>query len=225
MRIARLERAHDDLACVHPNANFYWLSACLAKSVAIIANLALHPERRVQRAPRMVFVGYGSAEECEDAVAGILHVAIVTTCRIDHYFQRRVDDCARFLRVEVPLEFGRALDVGEQRGDRLALAFQILRSRCFSHPNGCVVQPRRWGCDRRVRPKRVTAGIAELCIRAILRSAGGTFGRKLCATLVTEACAFSIVSTALGAAHCGSPKWLARRSRLNSFDGTLQGST
>src|SRR5215469_17699923 len=116
MRIARLERAHDDLACVHPNANFSWHSACLAKSVAIIANLALHPERRVQRTFRMVFVRYGSTEERENSVASILHVATKATRGIDHHFQSWVDDRAGFLRIEILLELGRTLDVGEQRG-------------------------------------------------------------------------------------------------------------
>src|SRR6516162_8752158 len=71
----------------------------------------------------MVLMRRGRTEQCEDSVAGILHAAIVTACRIDHYFQRRVDDRARLLGIEVLLELGRALDVGEQRGDRLALAF------------------------------------------------------------------------------------------------------
>jgi hypothetical protein len=44
--------------------------------------------------------------------------------RVDHQLERRVDDGARFLRVEVLHQLGRALDVGEQRRDRLALTIE-----------------------------------------------------------------------------------------------------
>ncbi len=71
----------------------------------------------------MVLVRDRRAEQREDAVAGGLHdVAVVAMDRVDHQLQRRIDDRARRLRVEVLHQFRRALDVGEQRGDRLALA-------------------------------------------------------------------------------------------------------
>ena len=41
---------------------------------------------------------------------------------IDHYFQGRVDDRAGFLGIEVLLQVGRTLDIGEQSRDGLALA-------------------------------------------------------------------------------------------------------
>jgi hypothetical protein len=103
VRIGRLERAHDHLAGVHPNANFYWHSSRLEKSVAATANLLLHAKRSMKRTLWMVFVRYGSPEQGEDAVTRILHVAIVTARHIDHYFQRRVDNRVGLLRVEVSL--------------------------------------------------------------------------------------------------------------------------
>jgi len=69
----------------------------------------------------MVFARYGSSEQYEDAVPGILHVAIIVLGSIDHYFQSWVDDRARLLRIEVLLEIGRAFDVGNS-------AVTILRS-------------------------------------------------------------------------------------------------
>jgi hypothetical protein len=96
----------------------------LEESVAVAANLLLHTERRMNRPLRMVFVCYGSTEQCEDAVAGILHVAIVVTSGVDHYFQRRVDERAGLLGIEVLLELGRTLDIGEQSRDGLALALE-----------------------------------------------------------------------------------------------------
>src|SRR5262249_45887704 len=114
VRIARLQRAHDHLAGVHPNANLYRHSPTSKKSVAVTANLTLHTERRMKRALLMVLMGDGRTEEREDAISGILYVAVVAPRGVDHYFQRRVDDRARLLGIEVLLELGRALDIGKQ---------------------------------------------------------------------------------------------------------------
>ena len=71
----------------------------------------------------MILVCDRSSEQREDAVAGGLHdVAVVATGRVDHELQRRVDNRARLLRIEVLHQLGRALDVGEHRRDHLALA-------------------------------------------------------------------------------------------------------
>ena len=78
----------------------------------------------------MVLVRDRRAEQREDAVAGALHdVAVVAAHRVDHQLERRVDNRARFFGIEILFELGRALDVREQRGDRLALAFEIFRVR------------------------------------------------------------------------------------------------
>ena len=72
----------------------------------------------------MVLVRDRRAEQREDPVTRGLHdVAVVAMDRVDHQLQRRIDDRARFLGVEVLHQFHRALDVGEQRRDGLALAF------------------------------------------------------------------------------------------------------
>jgi hypothetical protein len=44
--------------------------------------------------------------------------------RVDHQLQRRIDDRACFLGIEVAHQFGRALDVREQRRDSLALTVE-----------------------------------------------------------------------------------------------------
>ena len=68
---------------------------------------------------------YRRAEQREDAIARGLHdISVVAMHRGDHQLQCRIDDRARLLRIEVLLQFGRALDVREQRGDRLALAIR-----------------------------------------------------------------------------------------------------
>ena len=46
---------------------------------------------------------------------------------VDHHLQRRVDDGSGFLRVESLDQLHRAFDVGEEDGDRLWFAVEILR--------------------------------------------------------------------------------------------------
>ena len=91
----------------------------------------------------MVFVRDGRAEDREDAVAGALHdVAVVAADRVDHQAQCRIDDCAGLLGVEVLLQLGRALDVGEQRSDRLALAFEVFRGGRVGYSNRRIIRSR-----------------------------------------------------------------------------------
>ncbi len=73
-------------------------------------------------------MGDRRTKQSEDAVAGGLHdVAVVAPHLVDHQLQRRVDDRARLLGVEILLQPCRALDVGEQRGEGLALARRASR--------------------------------------------------------------------------------------------------
>ena len=77
----------------------------------------------------MVLVGNRGAEEREDPVAGGLHnVAVVAPNCVDHKLQRRVDQGAGFFGIEILLQLRRALDIGEQHGDQLALAFRYILS-------------------------------------------------------------------------------------------------
>jgi hypothetical protein len=78
----------------------------------------------------MVFMCDRRAEQRENAIAGRLHdVTVVAMRRVNHQLQRRIDDRAGLLRVEVAHKLGRALDVGEQRRHRLALALDCF-GRC-----------------------------------------------------------------------------------------------
>ena len=118
-----LDRPHHHFARVHPDPRFNGNLALRAQTVGIATQLLLHRQRRMKCALRMVLVGDGRAEQCEDAVAGRLrNVAAVAMHRRHHKMQHRVDDRARLLGIEIAHQLGRALDVGEQRGDGLALA-------------------------------------------------------------------------------------------------------
>ena len=98
-------------------------------TLPMIAQPLLHLEGSIERALRMVLVSDRRAEQREDAVAGRLHhVALVAAHRLDHDAERRVNDVARLLRVEVFHQLRRALEVGEQRRHRLAFAVENRRT-------------------------------------------------------------------------------------------------
>jgi hypothetical protein len=72
----------------------------------------------------MVFVGNRRTEQRENAVTGGLHdVSVVSMDRFNHQLQGRIYDCPRLFGIEAFHHLGRALDIGEERGYRLAFAF------------------------------------------------------------------------------------------------------
>ena len=74
----------------------------------------------------MILVRDRSAEQGEDPVAGALHdVPVVAASGVDHQLERGIDDRPRLFGIEILLELGRSLDVGEQCGNRLALSLDI----------------------------------------------------------------------------------------------------
>ena len=125
---AGLDRPHHHFARVHPDAGFNGNLALRAQTVGVATQLLLHRQRRMKCPLRMVLMRDRRAEQSEDAVAGRLrNVAAVAMHRLHHKLQHRVDDRARLLGIEIAHQLRRALDVGEQRGDRLALALRTFR--------------------------------------------------------------------------------------------------
>ncbi len=119
-------RSDDDFTSVHAHAHRDRRLALRAQLAGILAQLVLHPQGRIQSTLRMVLMRDRRSEQREDAITRGLHdVAVVAMRRFDHQLQRGIDDCARLFGIEVLLKLGRALDVGEERGDGFALAFDI----------------------------------------------------------------------------------------------------
>jgi len=93
-----------------------------AEFAGVTAQLLLQPERCVQAALRMILVSDRRPEQGEDAVAGRLNdITAVTMYGFDHQLERWVDNGARLFGVEILHQLHGALDIGEQRGDCLAL--------------------------------------------------------------------------------------------------------
>ena len=119
----------------------------------------------------MVFTGNRRAEQREDAVSHRLRdIAFIAMHGFHHEQQRRVDNCARFFRVEILDEIHRVLDIGEQRGD--GFPFSIigparLHRRLLGEDTFGEV---RW---------RVRAGITSAGLRdAVVAEWGSTFATE-----------------------------------------------
>src|SRR5215470_14830509 len=155
----------------------------------------------------MVLVRHRCPEQREDAIAGELHhVTVVAPHRLDHQLQRRIDNRARLLRVELFHQLGRALDIGEQRCDRLALAIDNLRCRNrVTQLKGSWLGARRgtWrGCANRGAAFATEAFVwLEWC------AAFWTRGDEWCPAACTEFAPFAIITATFRTAHI-APFWL-----------------
>ena len=119
------DRAHDDLSRVEADANQDFHALGAAKILGIAPDRLLHGERGVAGAHRMVLVGERGSEESHDAVAhDLIHRALKAMDRVHHSLEYRVEDSPRLFGIPVRQELHRALHVGEEDGDLLALTFE-----------------------------------------------------------------------------------------------------
>ncbi len=71
----------------------------------------------------MILVGDRRAEERHDPVAhDPVHGTLVAVDCLDHAFEHGVEELLRILGIAIGKHLHRALDIGEQHGDLLALA-------------------------------------------------------------------------------------------------------
>ena len=85
----------------------------------------LHAQGRVAGPHGVVLVGDGRPEQRHDPVAHhLVHGALVAVDGLHHALEDRVEELARLLGIAVGQELHRPLEVREEDGDLLALAFQ-----------------------------------------------------------------------------------------------------
>ena len=85
----------------------------------------LHPQGRVAGPHGVVLVGERRAEQRHDPIAhDLVDGALVAVHGLHHPFQHGIEQLARLLGVAIGEQFHRALEVGEEHGDLLALALQ-----------------------------------------------------------------------------------------------------
>src|SRR6266851_5099685 len=211
---ARVDHAENYFTGVDADADLDSRPALLFELLATTAKCVAHRERRVQRALWMVLMCDRRAEQSENAVAGGLHdVTVVAMRRVDHQLQRGVDNRAGLFRIEVAHQLGRALDVREQRRDRLALALDRLGSLPLRRdPNAAI-------CSRCERLATVHAHIlaelpaaisTELRARRVVRITVRTAIRQWAPALGAEFLAGDSLCTAFRAAHPTIPTHRAK---------------
>jgi len=85
MQIVLTNRTHHDFSRVDTNAQLQGDTAFEPGLVGMLTHLLLHPERRIQRTLRMVFVRDRRTEQGKDPVAQRLgYIAVIAMHRIHH---------------------------------------------------------------------------------------------------------------------------------------------
>ena len=119
------DRADDDLARVEADPDLHLHPVRAPRVVRVALQRLLHPQRGVARPHGVILVGERRAEERHDPVAHhLVDGALVAVDRLHHPLEHGVEELARLLRVAVGQQLHRALEVGEEHGDLLALAFE-----------------------------------------------------------------------------------------------------
>ena len=141
--------------------------------------------------------------------------------RVDHQPERRIDNRARLLRVEVLHQLGRALDVREQRRHRLALPLDCRRNvRLFWRDANIGSRRCGLGCTGsgrcRVTRERRAALLTELGCGLIIRGAFWTAAGQRAATFGAKPLACGALGSALGATHAPYPRCSDGRPLVSS---------
>src|SRR5215469_8411064 len=99
---ASLDGPHHNLSGVKSDPDLEWGAALGSQPARYAFYVLLNTERGQQRTLRMVLVRNRCTEKRENAVASRLHnVTVVAMDRVDHHFERRIDNLTRVLGVEV----------------------------------------------------------------------------------------------------------------------------
>ena len=123
--VAAPDRPGDHLARVDPDPDREVEALGAAQLGGVAGDVLEHPQRRVAGAPRMVLVGDRRAEDGHDPVAGeFVDGPLELLDRPGEDREEALHDVAPLLGVVLLREVHRALDVGEQHGDLLALGIE-----------------------------------------------------------------------------------------------------
>ena len=96
-----------------------------AHTVGVLLHRLLHPQGRVARAHGVVLMGQGRAEQRHDAVAHhLVDGALVPVHGLHHVIEHRIEERAGLLGIALDEQLHRALEIGEEHRDLLALALQ-----------------------------------------------------------------------------------------------------
>jgi hypothetical protein len=114
----------DNLTRVQSNADLQIYAEGMQRTFGMPLDLLLHTQGCVAGAHGMVLVGDRSAEQRHDAIAcRLVDGTLIVMNRLHHQRQDRLEKVASLFRVAVGEQFRRALGIGKQHGNLLALAF------------------------------------------------------------------------------------------------------
>jgi hypothetical protein len=117
--------AHDDLARVEPDADVHRHTLPSPQLVRVPRCPLLHPEGGVAGPHRVVLERQRRPEQGHDAVAeDLVDGPLVAVDGVHHELEDGVEERPGLLGIEVGEQLQRALDVGEEHGDLLALALE-----------------------------------------------------------------------------------------------------
>jgi hypothetical protein len=212
------DRADDDLPRVEPDPDTRLASATPRHLAGVASDGLLHAERGIARAPRVVLVGEGRAEERHDAVAHhLVDGALVVMDGFHHPLQHGVEHRARVLGVMSGDQLERALDVGEEDRHLLALA---LHGRSRGQDAAGEV-PRRVGVgrgERRGQRERqgAAAAVAEAAARRVSVMATRAVHAEAAPAGTAETGAGWVVLLAARTGHDAARFYIGRASRVTA---------
>src|SRR5262249_6937555 len=97
----------------------------LAQLGRIAPHLVLYPQCGIERPLRVILMRKRCPEQRKNTIASGLHdIAAVTMDGIDHQLKCWINNRPGLLWVEVLHKLHRTLDIGEESGDRFALAVE-----------------------------------------------------------------------------------------------------
>jgi hypothetical protein len=115
----------DRLAGVEPDADLHVDPVGSTDLLGVSAQGGLHVEGGVAAPDGVILMGHRRPEERHDAVAhDLVHRALVAVDGLHHPLEDGVQQLPSVFRVPIRQQLHRALEVGEEHGDLLPLAFE-----------------------------------------------------------------------------------------------------
>ena len=153
------DRPHDDLTGVEAHANLHGCAAAALDLVRVEVDPPLHSQCGVAGADCVVLMPDRRSEQRHDPIAHhLVDGALVVMDGFHHPLEHRVEQLPRLLGVAVGEQLHGPLEVGEEHGDLLPLAFEsalrgedllgeVLRSRFQVHRISGLAPPARSRVD------------------------------------------------------------------------------
>jgi hypothetical protein len=117
--------ADDDLSRVQADADVSAHGLGSPERLGVAGHGLLHLERRIAGAHGVVLVGDRRAEQRHDPIAhDLVDGPLIPVDRLHHSLEHRIEELSRLLGIAVDQELHRALQVGEEDRDLLALALE-----------------------------------------------------------------------------------------------------